>query len=161
MQKLYLKIKDHWIFWVATILFTWFLGKKLDYLYDNKLFGEIPDLVVKIISFRIAVPVVPLILTTLLSSFLYKIFRKFKNRKNELKIISAIYGAKNKYINVTNELDNLIFENKLKIIIGNNIAGDPIYGVPKKAKISYSFRGKKFEITCDENELLELPKLGN
>jgi len=74
-----------------------------------------------------------------------------------LKIISAFYGKNDTYIDVTNNLNEAIKDNKLSIIASNDIAGDPIHGTPKELKVVYSLGYGIETIVLKEGELLTLP----
>ena len=49
-------------------------------------------------------------------------------KPKELKIISAQYGAKDQWLDVTEQLRKKIHENQLSLYASNNITGDPLYG---------------------------------
>ncbi|GEM_PF-6242733 len=87
----------------------------------------------------------------------YKIYTVFKLSRSNLKIIKATYGSNIKYIDITNELNRAIVNNRLQIIIDNNIAGDPHRRELKKAKVTYLFNSKQNYIERSEYEVLQLP----
>jgi len=106
---------------------------------------------------KISIPlyaIVVFILLTILISKLYNII-KIKNKK--LKIISATYYTELKSIDITDELNDAIENNKLKIILSNNIAGDPHKGAVKKGKIKYIFNGEEDQKEYQEDDLIKLP----
>lgn len=70
-----------------------------------------------------------------------------------LKIISAIYGNKD----VTDILSEYVVDNKLDIIVSNNIFGDPLPNVYKYLKVKYLYNGVLMENKFGENHKCELP----
>lgn len=74
-----------------------------------------------------------------------------------LKIINATYGSGVTFIDIADKLNSSIQENKLKIILSNDIAGDPTPGVVKEAKIRYQYKGEVKENIYKENDTIELP----
>lgn len=90
-----------------------------------------------------------------IKSFIDNLFKA--KQKSDLNIISALYGKREKYIDISKLLNKLIKDNKLSVTITNDIAGDPIYGVKKELIIVYSFGSEFFRITKQEGEILNLP----
>ncbi len=86
-----------------------------------------------------------------------KIQINIKFTKRGLRILDAKYGKDNSWVDITNELNSFIKDNKIKIVISNNIAGDPYFGEIKKALIHYKYDGIENEVLIEENEVLELP----
>lgn len=74
-----------------------------------------------------------------------------------LKIIEAVYGTAKKYVIVTEELKKRIVDNKLRILAGNDLAGDPDEGNPKKLRIIYEYADKRFEREFKEGHIINLP----
>jgi len=60
----------------------------------------------------------------------------------ELSIISAKYGALDRWIDVTEKVREQIDNNTLEITASNAIAGDPIYGVAKTLNLEYTLGGE-------------------
>ena len=60
----------------------------------------------------------------------------------ELSIISAKYGALDRWIDVTEKVREQIDDNTLEITVSNAIAGDPIYGVAKTLHLEYTLGGE-------------------
>jgi hypothetical protein len=78
----------------------------------------------------------------------------------KLKIISANYGVEGKADpDVSPTLQSRIGD-ALAVWVENDLAGhDPVHGVPKRLKVSYSFEGSQPRmITREEHELLVLPE---
>jgi hypothetical protein len=155
MQKLYQKIKDHWFFVLGLIFITWFLQKLFDYLLGRK--NVIFHRIFQVINYKINIAIVPFIFGVFTPAIIYRIYRYYKYKKNKLRILDATYGIDSKFINITNELNKAVIDNKLKIILSNNIAGDPHKGKVKKGKIKYSFNDKESEKEFSENDLIDLP----
>lgn len=86
-----------------------------------------------------------------------KAYIKYKIGKNNLKIVYADYGSPDRKITITNELNASIIENKLNIVLSNNIAGDPHPGVRKKSKIIYKYNGEEHTTEADEDQIIKLP----
>lgn len=63
--------------------------------------------------------------------------------RNTLKIISAIYGTPKNSIDVTKSLNQLIKDNRLEIVVSNEIGGDPDQGTIKDFKLVYELNGEK------------------
>lgn len=80
-------------------------------------------------------------------------------KPKELKIISAQYGAKDQWLDVTEQLRKKIHENQLSLYASNNITGDPLYGYPKHLKVEYILDGVKKKARVRENMKLEIPPL--
>ncbi len=76
-----------------------------------------------------------------------------------LKILSAQYGAKDKWLDVTEQLQKKIHENRLFIYASNNIAGDPLFGYPKHLKVEYILNGIKKKTRVREGMKLKIPPL--
>ena len=89
--------------------------------------------------------------------FIYKIFQAHRVKKRRLKIIHASYGFDNYWLNITNELNKSVINNSLKIVLSNNIAGDPIYGHQKIGNITYGYDGKIYTQKYIEGETIILP----
>lgn len=80
-----------------------------------------------------------------------------KVAKNKLVIINAQYGINDKYIDVTDKLNQMIIDNKLSILASNELAGDPIIGVPKELRIKYRFNDyEQKEEIAKENETITI-----
>jgi hypothetical protein len=159
VQKLYLKIKDHWLFVILWLFVSWSLGKLFDLLLSNyQIVGRlISETFFTIATFKMTVPIVPVLSALILVGFIKRRVRAFQASQRKLRIIKATYGTNTKKIDITNELNNAIVDNKLKIIIDNNIAGDPHRRESKKAVVKYIFNEQQYDIECDEYGVLELP----
>ena len=70
----------------------------------------------------------------------------------KLLIIEAKYGAKDSFFDVKNIISKMIINDTLSICASNELAGDPINGVPKKLYIEYKFEGDKNSKYIEVNE---------
>jgi hypothetical protein len=111
----------------------------------------------KTITFSISVPIVPTLVAFILVIFIQRKFKAFKISKRKLQILKATYGTDTKKIDITDELNNAIANDKLKISIGNEIAGDPHRRELKKAIVKYIYNKKEYSIERAEYEVLQLP----
>lgn len=156
MKKWFLKNKDQIIILVGTSLFVLFVYKFCEIIFRS-ISGNFSSYLLKLINIRISIPIFYIILFIIIIIIIYKIYNyiKFKNRK--LKIIKATYGTPGNVVDITNELNNAIMDNKLKIVLSNNIAGDPHVGVIKDGLIIYTYEGKESKKEYKENNTIELP----
>jgi len=81
-------------------------------------------------------------------------------RDNGLRIISATYGTHRNSFDITNALNLLIKDNRLELIVGNDIAGDPDQGTAKDCKIVYELNGQKQTKSFKEGERVLIPEHG-
>lgn len=63
----------------------------------------------------------------------------FVKPDKDLRIISALYGKGETYIEVKAELSKSIVDNSIDITVDNTIAGDPIPGTVKELKVIYTY----------------------
>ncbi|HUW60916.1 MAG TPA: carboxypeptidase regulatory-like domain-containing protein [Candidatus Bathyarchaeia archaeon] len=73
-----------------------------------------------------------------------------------LEVLSAEYGAQDKWVDVTEPLKQRIQGNKLTVSRFNDLAGDPIDGVVKELKVKYRVGDQTRVTTVREGETLEL-----
>ncbi len=78
-------------------------------------------------------------------------------QQNGLKIISALYGMNDTYIDVTEQLNQMVVDNKLEVKVLNDIAGDPLVGIKKELKVIYSIGSDIETIVVNEKQTLEIP----
>ncbi|MBK5294186.1 MAG: hypothetical protein JJE04_21220 [Acidobacteriia bacterium] len=76
---------------------------------------------------------------------------------NDLYIIAAGYGAGNSRREVAKQLNDVIVDNKLHILVGNQIAGDPCPKVYKNLVVKYRYKGREHTKTFNESDDLDLP----
>lgn len=155
-NKWYRKNKDKLpgIFFI--ILFTYISTKLLDYL-TTWAGNNGSRSFVKLINYKVNIPVlllvIGIVMVYLISRFRFNAILK----RRSLKILSAKYGANDSYVDITEELNKAVVDNKLAILISNEIAGDPIPGIRKVATVHYEYNGKKENINKNEMEVLVLP----
>ena len=78
--------------------------------------------------------------------------------RDDLVINRAIYGAGNRQHDVTAALNAQIRDGRLRLPVTNDtMGGDPYRNRPKTLQIWYTFRGRQFMGTLNENEFLDLP----
>jgi hypothetical protein len=114
---------------------------------------------IKVLNTKIDIPITPLVIgaAILYSILSYRLKNSIKSRK--LKIIKARYGVNDSYVDITEELNKAVIDNKLAILISNEIAGDPFPGTRKVATVHYEYDNKKRNINKNESEVLVLPNL--
>jgi hypothetical protein len=79
-------------------------------------------------------------------------------QNNKLIILTARYGAKDCYIDVTKRLQDKIINNTIDILITNeNMGDDPIIGTRKVIELTYVLNELTKSTTIQENHLLKLP----
>ncbi|AQT66875.1 hypothetical protein STSP2_00013 [Anaerohalosphaera lusitana] len=76
----------------------------------------------------------------------------------KLEIVSAKYGAEDKWLDVTDELRSRVDSNRLSIYVSNNIAGDPFFGHPKHLVVTYILDGVEKEVRVREGKQLQIPR---
>lgn len=72
-------------------------------------------------------------------------------------LISALYGANDKFGDVTEILQGQVYNAALVAAVGNHLCGDPIPNTPKKLIVKYSYNGLTQEKTVPEGFILRLP----
>jgi HEAT repeat protein len=73
-----------------------------------------------------------------------------------LTITKAEYGARNKWVDVTGKLADAVSNNGLSVEASNGLAGDPINGVAKKLRITYTLDGQEAKAEIPEGESFEI-----
>jgi len=155
MKKWFVKNKDAILInFIAGVFVA--ITVQLFYLFNNY-HNDVFNCFQKVSNIYIKIPLYAIFLFICLIILLPKIYNTIKLRNKKLKIISANYYTDLHSIDITNELNNAIEDNKLKIVLSNNIAGDPHKGVVKKGKIKYTFNGQESEKDYQEGDLIELP----
>lgn len=85
---------------------------------------------------------------------------KDEGTTNELLVTYAMYYTPSHSIDLTHQMNALIKDNRLSVLVSNTMTGeskDPQYGIRKKLKIRYSYKGRAYEKEYNERDLLELP----
>jgi hypothetical protein len=88
----------------------------------------------------------------------FETIEKAKKTKG-LRIISASYGKDDKLIDVTEILNNLIIDNKVDILVGNKLFGDPFYGAQKELRVAYTYGSLLETKIVNENDNLTIPDI--
>ncbi|MFH1896514.1 MAG: hypothetical protein ABH814_03555 [bacterium] len=157
MKKWVTKHKDTIIEGVA-ILGCWELLKLIPSVLKNHN-GEIAGFLVKIFTFSVTIKI-PLVAPVVLVSvfvMLRQVYYKCRVRGRRLKITKATYGTDKSSFDITRELNEKIEDNKLRIVLSNNVAGDPHPGVVKKGKIKYEINNREVVKEYREGGLVNLP----
>ena len=104
------------------------------------------------------IPIYSIIFFFIVVWIMYKIYRKFLLSRRDFKIISAEYGSGNKFVDMTNQLNDYVVDNKLKITLSNGILGfDPTPGIVKIGKIKYQNNNKISDTKYKESDTIDLP----
>lgn len=144
------------ITFLVTFLATWLYNVAVKLLQGIKL-SEILAFLLRIINYRINIPIFLFLLILIIVLILYKKYLKLLINRRKFKVLKATYGSEVKSIDITDELNKAVIEDKLKIVLDNNIAGDPHRGVRKKGKVRYEFNKKQDEREYNEGEVISLP----
>jgi len=83
--------------------------------------------------------------------------REKAGREKDLHIISAKYGARGKWIDVTAPLKKRVKDGVLVVRASNDLAGDPIDGIKKELKVEYQLGGTAYSTTVREGAVLRIP----
>ncbi|NIQ99905.1 MAG: hypothetical protein GTN78_06840, partial [Gemmatimonadales bacterium] len=75
----------------------------------------------------------------------------------ELRILSATYGAHGTWVDVTEQVREKISNNTLRIRASNAIAGDPLFGVVKTLRLEYVLDGTRKTAALREGAELRIP----
>jgi hypothetical protein len=149
IQSYFLRIKDSWIFFLVFFILNLLLP-----LLVSKI--KISDLTCLLVFLNYKLPVWSLIVSLFLAFIANKIYKKITNI-GKLEILKASYGAGSQKIDITENLNKAIIDNKLKIVLSNNIAGDPIFGKLKRGIVDYKIGSKVKRMLYFEGEVIELP----
>ena len=84
--------------------------------------------------------------------------KRATSASTRLQILAAYYWTPNRAIDVTGQLNDQIVGDKLEVIAGNNLRGDPEYGQTKTLTVLYNFDGVTRTNQVREGELLMLPE---
>ena len=75
----------------------------------------------------------------------------------DLVIVNATYGAKDRIIDVTDQLNKAISGAELHVRVGNNLGGDPCPNIVKDLIVNYRYENQERHITLKEGADLNLP----
>jgi predicted Zn-dependent protease len=74
-----------------------------------------------------------------------------------LSILSATYGARNRFNDVRQRLQSLVQDNRLNLQVTNSsMGGDPI-GEPKTLRVRYEYAGRTYDMVVPENQWVSIP----
>lgn len=149
IQGWFFRIKDSWIFFLVFFLLNLILP-----LFVSKI--NVNNLIYLLIFFNYKLPIWSLILSLFLAFVANRVYKNITN-KGKLEILEASYGVGTKWIDITAYLNKAIINNKLKIVLSNNIAGDPIEGKLKRGIVDYKIGRKNRRMVYFEGEVIELP----
>jgi hypothetical protein len=85
-----------------------------------------------------------------------KIHRPETGLKADLKIITARYGAKDKWLDVTNKVEKAIQNGRLLLHVDNNLGPDPILNTVKNLEVVYVLNGHQKTIITREGGTLSV-----
>jgi HEAT repeat protein len=71
-------------------------------------------------------------------------------------IVKAEYGAAGTWLDVTDKVRAGVRNNSLSIEAGNSLAGDPVQGVVKQLRVTYTLDGQQHTVEVPEGETLQL-----
>jgi len=77
---------------------------------------------------------------------------------SRLQILEAYYWTPNKVIEVTKQLNDRVVGDRLEIIAGNDLSGDPEYGQVKTLTVLYKFDGVTMTNEVREGGLMVIPE---
>jgi hypothetical protein len=75
---------------------------------------------------------------------------------DQLRIVSAEYGANGKFVELTEILRARIVGGALDVLVSNDLGGDPCRGVPKALTVKYTVRGETKTATVAEDQRLRI-----
>lgn len=80
-------------------------------------------------------------------------------RRNDLVVSSATYGANGRGVDVTRQLGSMIRDNHLSVRVTNQLCGecDPAPRVTKSLSVNYSVGGRAQRINVREGDYLQIP----
>ena len=151
-NKLVNKKRETFIGFVVFTVLVWAINNGLDWLFSDR-----SSKLLTVLSYKIQVSVTAIIIGFTVVSVGVYLINTVKISKRRLKVLRATYGANNIRVDITSELNKAVIDNKLKIVISNAIAGDPIPGIVKVASVHYEYAGKRSSINVNEGNVLELP----
>lgn len=80
---------------------------------------------------------------------------------SQLRIVSARYGADNRFNDVRERLQGLVRDNALSVKVDNTaMGGDPAVAKSKSLEVAYEYKGATFQTVAKEGGTLTLPEPG-
>jgi hypothetical protein len=83
--------------------------------------------------------------------------RPDKELNGDLTIIEGRYGVGGVTVDVTRQLAKAVKGGKLDVQVGNDLGGDPCYGLVKELVVQYRHKNQKRTKTVKEGAVLHLP----
>jgi hypothetical protein len=81
-----------------------------------------------------------------------------RDHRDTLVINRALYGAGKKMHDITAPLNAEVRDGRLRLTVENgSMGGDPARNKPKTLRVWYTFNGRQFQVTLNENDTLDLP----
>ncbi len=77
--------------------------------------------------------------------------------KPHLVVVKALYGYEDTRVEVTDHLNKAIRDGRLRLHVGNQIAGDPCPGFQKNVVVTYRYGDQEPTQTFAEGTDLDLP----
>src|SRR5712692_3210764 len=75
-----------------------------------------------------------------------------------LQILTASYGAKNKFVDVRQLLQSRVQNERLDLQVTNaSMGGDPMRNASKTLRISYEWAGRTYDVVAQENQRVSIP----
>ena len=80
-------------------------------------------------------------------------------RRNELVISNATYGANGRAVDLTQQLRSMVRDNRLAVKVTNELCGncDPAPRINKNLSVTYSVNGRQQRINVREGDYLQIP----
>ena len=78
-----------------------------------------------------------------------------------LKIVSAKYGARDRWLDVTEQAQKLVSDGRMTMRADNNLGPEPIHGVVKSLKVVFNTGGKDQTAEANENSDIHLDVVPN
>lgn len=77
---------------------------------------------------------------------------------NELRILQATWGERDRQVDVTGRIASYVRANRLEMPVSNAaIGGDPAVGATKFLRVIYLWRGLRYEVNAGEGQNLSIP----
>ena len=84
--------------------------------------------------------------------------RQLQGSTPRLQILTASYGAKDRFVDVRQLLQSRVQNDRLDLQVTNaSMGGDPIRGALKTLRINYEWAGRSYEVVAQENQRVSIP----
>lgn len=153
IQSWYFKAKDNWLFALSFFALSVFLPILLPILFKHLKLEDVS----KFLNFLgYKVPIWSLLLSLLLTLMFRSLYKYIMN-SGSLEILKATYGLESTVVDITERLKGEVIDNKLKIVLSNKIAGDPVPGKIKRGIIEYKIGRRKASKEYIEGDVIDIP----